>query len=78
MKDRHTLPTALQLCTHPLDLDSHDNNLLINIYNVQNSVVIGSKDLIKFAESLPNGFMLQFKKSSHNGSKTKERLFGWE
>ena len=28
-----TLRNALQLCPHPLDLDSQDNNLLINIYS---------------------------------------------
>ena len=31
MKDRHTLRIVLQLCSHLLDLDSQDNNLLINI-----------------------------------------------
>ena len=71
MKDRHTLRNALQLCAHPLDLDSHDNNLLINIYsgenghdkcNVQNSVVIGSQELIEFVESLSNGFYATIQK----------------
>ena len=71
MKDHQTLRNALQLCTHPLDLDSHDNNLLINIYlgkivngkcNVQNSVVIGSKQLKEFAESLPGGFYAAIQK----------------
>ena len=33
IKDRYTLQNALQFCTHPLDLDSHDNNLLKNIYS---------------------------------------------
>ena len=65
MKNHHRLGNALQLFGHPLDLDSHDNNLLINIYsckiahdksNVQNSVVIGSKQFTEFAESLPDGF----------------------
>ena len=71
MKDRQTLRNPLQLCAHPLDLDSHKNSLLINIYwgeiahgkcNVQNSVVIGSKQLIQFAESLTNDFYATIQK----------------
>ena len=71
MKDCCTLQNALQLCTHPLDMDLHDNNLLINIYSskiardkcqVQNSVVIGSKQYIKFAESLSDGFYATIQK----------------
>ena len=71
MKDCHTLRNTMQLTAHPLDLDSHDNNLLINIYsveiahdkcNVQNSVVIGSQELIEFVESLSNGFYATIQK----------------
>ena len=52
MKDRQKLRNASQLSVCPLDLDSHDNNLLINIYsgeighnkwNFQNSLVTGSQ-----------------------------------
>ena len=62
---------ALELCAHPLDLDSLNNNLLINIYsgeiahdkcNVQNLVVIGSKELIEFSESLLDGFYATIQK----------------
>ena len=68
MKDRKTLRNALQLCAHQLDLDSHDNNLLTNIYsgasahdkcNIQNSVVIGLQSLQKVFLMT---FMLQLKR----------------
>lgn len=64
-KTPQIIRNALELCAHPLDLDSLNNNLLINIYsgeiahdkyNVQNLVVIGSKELIEFSESLLDGF----------------------
>ena len=68
MKDHHTPQTALQICAHPLDLDSFNNNLLINIYsseilhkkcNVQSSVITGLQQLIEFAVLM--AYMLQFK-----------------
>ena len=71
MRDRQTLRNALEFCVHPLDLDSHNNNLLINIYsgeiahdkcNVQKTIVIVSKQLIEFAESLPDGFYAAIQK----------------
>ena len=65
MKDRHFFRNALRLCAQPVDLDSHDNNLLINIYsgeiahdncNVKNWIIIRSKQLIYLVESFPDEF----------------------
>ena len=56
---------ALQLCAHPFDPESNDQNLFINIYtreiapdecNVQRSLEIGSKQLSNFVSQLPTGF----------------------
>ena len=75
MKDHHTPQTALQICAHPLDLDSCNNNLLINIYssetlhkecNIQSSVKMGLQQLIEFAVLM--AYMLQFKAKESQGN----------
>ena len=63
--DRTKLRSTLHKCIHPLDIDSHACNKLVNIYsgeepvdsvNANKADEIGSKQLKEFQESLPGGF----------------------
>ena len=64
-EDRRKIRTALQKCIHPLDAASHAANTVVNIYtgevsdesvNVNKAFEIGTEQLKKFHESLPEGF----------------------
>ena len=64
-EDKLKLRSALKQCIHPLAIEEHSNNILVNIYtgeeadkdvNVNKSVEIGLKELKSFQESLPEGF----------------------
>ena len=63
--DRMKIRNALVLLIHPLKLETHGTNKLVNIYdgeeagenvNVNRSQEIGEEQMIKFQESLPEGF----------------------
>ena len=63
--DRLKLRDALVLLIHPLKVETHSENKLVNIYdgeeagekvNVTRSVEIGEQQMITFQESLPEGF----------------------
>ena len=63
--DRIKLRTFLSNCIHPLDIDSHTENILCNIYtgeiagkevNVHTSVSVGIKMMNDFKKDLPHGF----------------------
>ena len=63
--DRNKIRSTLEKCIHPLDLETHACNKLVNIYsgeesedsvNVNKAIDIGSKQFKEFQESLPDGF----------------------
>ena len=63
--DRLKLRTFLSNCIHPLNIESHTENLLCNIWtgeiagkevNVHNSVSLGIKMMSDFKKELPHGF----------------------
>ena len=64
-KDQNALQNSLQLRSHPLDPNSHDPNVLMNICsseiasdktNGHMAKIIGEKQMKEFQLSLPDGF----------------------
>ena len=83
-EDRKKIKSALQKCIHPLEIEQHSENKLVNIYsgevsedfvNVNKAVEIGNSLLTAFKESLPNGFRkpLSSKVVSMTSSRDKRR-----
>ena len=64
-KDHENVQTAMGRVIHPLKLDTHSSNKLLNIYtgedtdgnvNVDDAVDIGTKEMKHFKNKLPEGF----------------------
>ena len=58
-EDRLKIRSALVTFIHPLKLERHSANILVNIYNVNKSLEIGIDPMNKFQESLPEGFRVK-------------------
>ena len=69
--DKVKLQNFLETCLHPLNCSNHPESTLCNIYtgqlsgikvNVNKSVEIGTKQMVSFQRSLPDGFRSTIKK----------------
>ena len=69
--DKVKLQDFLETCLHPLNCSNHPESTLCNIYtgqlsgikvNVNKSVEIGTKQMVSFQRSLPDGFRSTTKK----------------
>ena len=64
-KDRSKIKTALDKCIHPLEVKSHESNVLVNIYtgeesdkstNVYKAAELGEEQMQQFQKEVPDGF----------------------
>ena len=63
--DRCNIKKSLELCIHPLEIETHSSDVLVNIYtgeeslntsNVHNESEIGENQMKEFEKNLPNSF----------------------